>query len=239
MTDENSQGGAPPSWLDRVGLAAAAAVVIGPVLGWLRVLPALPAFYLYGLGGLLSIVAGVSALVQAARGRGFGRGRTAALLAAMIFIVTASAGGGGPLTNDFTTDLDDPPEFQNAGSLPPNQGRDLTYDEAKYREEQEKCCADLATVLLPLPPNQAFEKALAAARSMPGWNVEWSDADQGQIEATDRTAVFGFVDDIAIRVRGAGDATEIDVRSKSRDGRGDLGANAARIRAYVATLGAP
>ena len=236
MSDENSQGGAPPSWLDRIGWGTAGAVVLGPLLGWLRLTPALAAFYLFGLGGILSVLVGVGALIQAARGRGFGTGRIAALLAAMVFMVTAGSGGGGPLTNDFTTDLEDPPSFRNAGTLPANAGRDLAYDDATYRAEQEKCCGDLAALELAAPAPEAFAKALAAAEATPGWTVVWNDPAAGQIEAVDETAVFGFQDDIVIRVRPSGSGSKIDMRSKSRDGRGDLGANAARIRAYLATL---
>ena len=54
--------------------------------------------------------------------------------------------------------------------------------------------------------------------------------------ATETTHVFRFVDDVVIRVRADRTATVVDVRSKSRDGRGDLGANAARIRAFVAAM---
>ena len=42
-----------------------------------------------------------------------------------------------------------------------------------------------------------------------------------------------FVDDIVIRIGRVGDGSEIDLRSVSRVGRGDLGANATRIRAFV------
>ena len=60
----------------------------------------------------------------------------------------------------------------------------------------------------------------------------------GRIEASDRTLVFRFVDDVVIRLRPArGGGTQLDVRSKSRDGRGDLGANAGRIRAFRDALG--
>jgi uncharacterized protein (DUF1499 family) len=50
--------------------------------------------------------------------------------------------------------------------------------------------------------------------------------------------VFGFEDDVVIRVRPApaGSGSVIDVRSKSRDGKGDLGVNAERIRTFVARL---
>ena len=51
------------------------------------------------------------------------------------------------------------------------------------------------------------------------------------------TRIFRFVDDVVVRVRPAeGGGAIVDVRSKSRDGRGDLGANAARIRAFAEKL---
>ena len=72
---------------------------------------------------------------------------------------------------------------------------------------------------------------------MPAWTITAADDASGTIEAVATTRLFGFQDDIAIRVRadGAG-ASRVDVRSKSRDGKGDLGTNAARIRAYVTAL---
>ncbi len=52
------------------------------------------------------------------------------------------------------------------------------------------------------------------------------------LEATQTSRIFRFVDDICVRLRPDGTATLIDVRSKSRVGQGDLGANAKRIRAF-------
>src|SRR5207247_5145519 len=59
----------------------------------------------------------------------------------------------------------------------------------------------------------------------------------GRIEATATTAWFGFKDDVVIRVtpRGA-DSAVVDMRSKSRVGKSDVGANAARIGDYFAAL---
>ncbi len=61
---------------------------------------------------------------------------------------------------------------------------------------------------------------------------------EGVFEAVEVTRIFRFVDDIVVRVRMSpgGNGSVVDVRSKSRDGRGDLGANAARIRAFAAAL---
>jgi len=64
-------------------------------------------------------------------------------------------------------------------------------------------------------------------------------AVEGWTDASETTAVFRFVDDVTIRVSPSADGALIDVRSKSRDGRGDLGANAARIRRFAAEARLP
>lgn len=221
--------------LDVLGLLAGLAVIAGPTLAWLRLVPALAGFYLYLVGGVLAVITGLTALVSAARGRGFGFGRTLAILMAIVFVFTAAAPGGQPLINDFTTDLDDPPTFRHAASLPANQGRDLAYPTA-FAAEQRGCCADLRPARLPLAAPEALQRAEQVAASMPMWTVTHVDRERGTVEAVAESRVFGFQDDVVIRVRPDGDGSRIDIRSKSRDGRGDMGANAARIRAYVETL---
>lgn len=62
------------------------------------------------------------------------------------------------------------------------------------------------------------------------------DAAAGTIEAVHTTKWFGFRDDIAIRVAAADAGSRVDIRSKSRVGRSDIGTNARRIRAYVERL---
>ena len=56
------------------------------------------------------------------------------------------------------------------------------------------------------------------------------------IEATHKSRWFGFIDDISIRIAPVENGTRVDVRSKSRVGRSDLGANVKRIRAFQADL---
>jgi uncharacterized protein (DUF1499 family) len=71
---------------------------------------------------------------------------------------------------------------------------------------------------------------------MERWQVVSDDAALGRIEATATSRIFRFVDDVVIRVRDDGGETVVDVRSRSRMGQSDLGANSARIRAYLADL---
>ena len=93
----------------------------------------------------------------------------------------------------------------------------------------------MASLRLELPPAQAFERAERAARSM-GWQIVAAKPDALRIEATDTTLMFGFKDDIVIRIRPAAGGSRVDMRSVSRVGRSDLGANARRIREFMRQL---
>jgi uncharacterized protein (DUF1499 family) len=137
-------------------------------------------------------------------------------------LFAAGTGVGLPAINDITTDPDEPPAF-----VDPARG----YPGAEFAQAQRAAYPDLAPILLGRSPDEAFAAALAAAEQL-GWKVVRQDAEEGTFEATDTTAVFRFVDDVAVRVRPDPQGARIDVRSKSRDGKGDLGANAARIRAF-------
>jgi len=90
---------------------------------------------------------------------------------------------------------------------------------------------------LELPPAQAFERAEGAARAM-GWQIVTVDPDALRIEATDTTLMFGFKDDIVIRVRPQAQGSVVDVRSLSRIGGSDIGTNARRVRAILKRLSA-
>ena len=88
---------------------------------------------------------------------------------------------------------------------------------------------------MPLPPAEAFRRVDAVAMAM-GWDVVARAPNDGRIEAVDTSKWFGFSDDIVVRIVPAGAGSKIDIRSKSRVGRSDLGANAHRIRAFTARL---
>jgi uncharacterized protein (DUF1499 family) len=93
--------------------------------------------------------------------------------------------------------------------------------------------------MLSVPPAQAFDKALAVAKAK-GWTILHADKQAGIIEGYDKSLWFGFTDDVAIRVTAAdpGDhsRSRVDIRSGSRQGRGDFGVNAARVRGFLAAL---
>ena len=69
-----------------------------------------------------------------------------------------------------------------------------------------------------------------------GWEIVAAEPDRGRIEATATTFWFRFKDDVVIRLTPRGYGTYVDVRSKSRIGGGDMGANANRIRRFLQRL---
>jgi uncharacterized protein (DUF1499 family) len=76
---------------------------------------------------------------------------------------------------------------------------------------------------------------LDTAQSL-GFEIVNAAPQEGRVEASQRTLFFGFVDDIVMRLEPEGTGTKVDVRSKSREGLSDLGANAARVRKILADL---
>lgn len=143
-----------------------------------------------------------------------------------------------PPIHDVTTDTRNPPEFVAVVPLRADAPNPPEYAGEEAAALQREAYPEIAPALLNLPPGAAFRHALETAEEM-GWEIVAADAAEGRIEATDRTFWFGFADDVVIRVREEGENSRIDVRSKSRIGRGDAGTNARRVRAYLDRLQDP
>jgi uncharacterized protein (DUF1499 family) len=230
-----------------LGILALTLVALGPALVQIGAATPRAGFSAFALGlliGLLGFLLGILALwsTRAGGGRG-GRGRAwtgAAIgLVLTLLLVTAVAPGRGlPRINDITTNPDDPPLFSAAARAVENQGRDLSYPGAAFADEQRRAYPDLAPLRLDAPPARVVEDARRVAESL-GWTVTAADPEAGVLEGYETSRTFRFVDDVVVRVRPAGSGSVVDVRSKSRDGRGDLGVNARRIRAFLSRLESP
>ncbi|MBU6373864.1 MAG: DUF1499 domain-containing protein [Alphaproteobacteria bacterium] len=172
----------------------------------------------------------------------------AAALAVAGFIQTAQSA---PPIHDISTDLLDPPAFSAAvlearAKVPGSNGVDLatarvpTTPQKRFgaaegrlsRELQVEAYPDVQPVRLSAAPADALKAAEAAATKV-GLTVGAVDPAGGRIEATATSFWYGFTDDVVIRVRPAPGAagSVVDIRSTSRVGVSDLGANAKRIRA--------
>jgi len=140
-----------------------------------------------------------------------------------------------PAINDITTDTAHPPPFVTIAALRANAPVPTTYPGDATAKAQRAAYPDLQPRVVAREPAAAFEAALSAARQM-GWDVVGADVATGRIEATASTPWFGFNDDVVIRIMPAEGGSRIDIRSVSRVGKGDLGANARRIRAFLAKV---
>jgi uncharacterized protein (DUF1499 family) len=158
-----------------------------------------------------------------------------------------------PPIHDVTTDPADPPAFSpraaaerakvegvndlafNAGTV---AAANPLFGGLPETEAHRRAYGDLAPLISDIAPADIFEIVVDAAQAQPGWTVVELAPREGRVEAEVRSFWFGFVDDVVIRVRPISDGTgsAVDVRSVSRVGRSDLGANARRIRAYLADL---
>src|SRR2546425_4364455 len=105
------------------GVIAGALFVIGPALAWLGVVRGLVAFVLFALGGLTGVVVGVTSVIQAARGRGLGRGGAGALGAGGGVLPPPPRGAGKPRVHDFTTHPAAPPAPPPPPPPPPHPPR--------------------------------------------------------------------------------------------------------------------
>ena len=140
-----------------------------------------------------------------------------------------------PPIHDISTDTFDPPLFVALDAERARAPNGAKYGGAEVAAQQQKAYPDIKSLVLKAPPAEAVQRAIDAARKS-GWEIVASDAPSGRIEATDTTSWFGFKDDIVVRVRPEGTGSRVDVRSASRVGTGDIGANAKRVRQFLARV---
>ena len=146
-----------------------------------------------------------------------------------------------PPIHDISTNRVNPPEFVAVAALRADAPNTLVYGGSnnmtseRLIELTNEAYPDLITQHYSESVNVIFEEALAAVDDL-GWELVTQDAFAGRIEATDTTFWFRFKDDVVIKINQQGSDTAVDVRSVSRVGTGDVGANAIRMRKLFALL---
>ncbi len=158
----------------------------------------------------------------------------AAVTAWIPFDLRATASALPPI-HDISTDLADPPQFVRVAALRKTGDHPVAYDGDKVAAQQQKAYPDIVPVLMKAPPDKVFAAAQAALGAM-GLELDDADAGQGRLEATETSLLFGFKDDVVVRIAATAEGSKIDVRSKSRIGGHDIGMNAKRVRTFVAKL---
>ncbi len=140
-----------------------------------------------------------------------------------------------PRIHDITTDTHNPPEFIAVAPLRADAPNPIEYEGEEIARQQREAYPDIVPLETDVYPAIVFDRALETAQTL-GWEIVAADSDNGRIEATDTTFWFGFKDDVVIRIQGSNGGSRVDVRSKSRVGLSDVGANAARIRRFMDAL---
>jgi len=244
--DARGRAGAMGAWLAlALGIVcAAAALLAGP--SYRAELASLSSALLamrwavYGAiaGSVLALIALVVSIAKRTA-----RGQALTVLALIVNVLVASPplalyrqAQSLPKIHDISTDTADPPTFVAVLPL-----RAKARNPVDYRPDtalqQKQGYPDIVPLRLEMPPAQAFERAERAARAM-GWQIVDVASGDLRIEATDTTLLFGFKDDIVIRVRAQGSGSVVDARSLSRIGGSDFGTNAKRIRGFLNKLAA-
>ena len=149
-----------------------------------------------------------------------------------------SAASSVPPIHNISTDTENPPQFDKIVAIrSAAQANPLAYDAAALAPQQTAAYPWVKPLTLMAPVDEVVDRAEAVMRDM-GLEIVSSNKTTGLVEATATTFWFGFKDDVAVRVQPAADGgTQVDLRSVSRVGQSDLGANAARIGEILRGLG--
>jgi hypothetical protein len=222
------------------GLAVAALSVLILRSSLLEIGPALATFaaalMFAGSAVLLALCAFVVVWRQGVGG--LGRAILGLVLGLMLLAYPAYIGSRAfklPAIDDVTTDTQDPPRFEALARERPN-GR-VAYPGGRVAALQRAAYPDIVPLQVALPVRNAYQVALGVIAKHK-WQIAEAQPPgpgrrPGTIEATARTTVMGFRDDVVVRVSALGAGARIDLRSASRFGTYDFGTNAQRLRALL------
>lgn len=237
-------------WSRRLALFAAAVVGMGLLLGRAgldptAVLAVIGSAIVIACLAVLCAGAATVAIWRTGR-KGVGVLLTGSLLAALLLAYPAFLAVQSvrlPVLNDISTDLDNPPAFSlSRKALAARDGIVPPSVPAPIRAKQAKAYPDVQPIFLDLDGDEAFSVVLQAAAAR-HWKIieaipPGGRLGLGHVDAIAHGMVLGFPDDIAIRITPLAGETRVDVRSVSRIGRHDFGANARRIEAFADELNA-
>lgn len=234
------------AWSRRLALFALAVAALSIVIvrsNLLEIEPALTTFGAALVFAALAVLLSLPAYVVIWRqGRtGLGSAISGMMLGLLLLIYPAYLGYKAtklPPISDITTDPDNPPRFDALARQRP--GDRIAYPGAAAAEMQQKAYPEVMPLQVNAPVKLTFDVALALVTKR-----KWHVADarppgagrrDAVIEATARTPIMGFRDDVVIRVSPNNEGARVDMRSASRYGLYDFGVNAARVRSLLEDL---
>ena len=234
------------TWSSRLALFAFAVTALSIIIvrsGLLEIEPALATFaaglLFAGLAVLLALASFVAIWRQGFAGLG---SAILGLILGLLLLAYPSYLGYRasklPAISDITTDPGNPPRFDVLARLRPRGRND--YPGAAVAQAQRAAYPDIAPLQVNAPVKLTYDIALALVAKRK-WRVVdarplTASRPEAVIEVVARTPIMGFRDDVVIRVTGTGGGARVDVRSASRYGLHDFGANAARIRSLLGDI---
>lgn len=139
-----------------------------------------------------------------------------------------------PRINDITTSFVQPPQFQEIARL--RSHVDYSYP-SSFESQQRQYYGELAPLVTEMNPSNLWDQILKVAQQFERWEIFAQDDSSHRLECVAVTKWVRFRDDIVIEVRKeSGASRAVHMRSRSRLGKSDFGANAARIREFFKRL---
>ena len=141
--------------------------------------------------------------------------------------------------------LDAPTVIDGADARWPGTGGRLVSEVQEEAEAKESGKRTVYPTLESLYFSQSPTEVAAVAEQIikkRGWEIVSSGptgreaGDEVQIDATATSGWFGFKDDVAVRISPVEGAVKVDIRSTSRVGLSDLGANSTRVYGLMVEL---
>lgn len=234
-------------WSQRLALFSLPVVALGILMSRLSLVETLAALGVFAAGVAVAAVAVLVALIALAAiwndgYRGIAQAVTGLLIGLVVVAGPAAMMAFAyrlPAIHDVTTDLADPPSIVAGAAARPPGANPPAYPGPETAALQRAGYPDLKPLAKEWTPDQAYQAAREAIDKR-----RWRVLDQvppkpgrdGRIEAVVRTLVFGFRDDVVVRIRATADGSRIDVRSASRIGLHDIGTNARRIKSLLADI---
>lgn len=140
-----------------------------------------------------------------------------------------------PQLNDVQTSPGDPLQFTASAGQRPSDANPLAAPDTEQAKLQAASYSDIGPMYIERSAPAVFTLVNEAVNRL-GWTVlvneSPGESGVGRIEGTDVTMIMGFTDDVVVRVKGNDAHALVDIRSASRYGLHDLGANADRVRAF-------
>jgi hypothetical protein len=230
------------AWSSRLALFALVVAALSVVIlrsNLLEIEPALATVAAALILAALAIVLALFAFVAIWRQglAGLGRAILGLTLGAVLLAYPAYLGQRAyryPAISDVTTDPANPPRYT---ALAAQRPKDRIVYPAGNARLQRAAYPDIVPLQLTLPLRTSYALVLGVLNKRK-WPLVESAPPTGNraeatIEATARTLLMGFRDDVVIRVTAAGSGSRIDLRAAARFGSHDFGANASRLRSLL------